>query len=307
MRKLASGGYSVRMLRFALAVALLACACPAQADELVAPLEILLTNDDGYDAPGLRALHSALLAEGYSVTVVAPKVNRSGSSMAITTHGKLTWRQVGPGVIAVDGTPADCVRLALTLLPVPKPDLVISGVNFGQNLGSRMLTSGTVGAAVTGASFGLPAIAVSQTVDSNDVSGTVRYFPDAAAFAVSLVRLLVSSGDERLLPPDVLLNVNHPPRKRADVAGVKLTRQGRSTLYSVVYTSQGDGAASMAFAPTVGEETVPDADTTAVAAGYVSVTPLDGSWTADAAFEDVRGLARRLDSLTRARESAARD
>ena len=276
----------------------------AHAGEIPAPLDVLLTNDDGYDAPGLEALRRALLAEGYSVTVVAPESNRSGASVSLTTGGELRWRTVEPGVIAVDGTPADCTRLALTVFRRTAPDLVISGVNFGQNLGAGTVSSGTVGAAVTAAALGTPAIAVSQTVDPNDVRGTPRYFPDAAAAAVSLVRVLVARGGERLLPTGMLLNVNHPPRVAADVAGVKLTRQGSATLYEVVYTKEGEGRARLAFAPSPRTETVPNADTTAIANGYVSVTPLDGKWTADASFDEFQDLARTLDAMFRSPAAA---
>lgn len=288
------------------AAALLVAACCARADEPPATLDILLTNDDGYDAPGIRILRAALEAEGHRVQVVAPADNRSGSSVAISTHGTLTWRQVEPQVIAVSGTPADCVRLALTMLLKERPDLLVSGVNFGQNVGAATLSSGTVGAALTGASLGVPSIAVSQAVDPNDLTGTVRYFPDAAAVTVALVSELAAAGDP-FLPRGTALNVNHPPRKVVDLEGVKLTRQGHSTLYSVVYEKQGDGSVSMAFAPSLVKETVPNADTTALAAGYVSVTPLDGSWTAEAAFEGLRGVAKTLDSRVRSRNAAAVD
>ncbi len=271
----------------------------AHGDAPQAPLDVLLTNDDGYDAAGLQALRRALLEEGYSVTVVAPEVNRSGSSVSLTTDAELRWRTVEPGVIAVDGTPADCTRLALTVFRREPPDLVVSGVNFGQNLGAGTVVSGTVGAAVTAAALGTPAIAVSQTVDPNDVRGTPRYFPAAADAAVAIVRVLEARADGRLLPPGMVLNVNHPPRVAADVEGVRLTRQGSATLYEVVYTRAGEGRARPTFAPSARSETVANADTTAIAEGFVSVTPLDGSWTADASFDEFEELARTLDALLR--------
>ncbi|MBW2267679.1 MAG: 5'/3'-nucleotidase SurE [Deltaproteobacteria bacterium] len=293
------------MLRLLLAALLLGCSSCAHADGFAQRLDILLTNDDGYEAAGLRTLRAALEAEGHAVSVVAPAEDRSGSSVSITTRGTLSWREVEPGVVAVDGTPADCVRLAFTTLRDGPPDLVVSGINFGQNVGSRMLSSGTVGAALTSASLGVPAIAVSQAVDPNDIRGTERYFPAAAAFAVRLVRALRAEQPGPLLSRGMALNVNHPPRLAADVQGVKLTRQGRSTLYSLLYTRRGEAAVSMAFVPNSEEETVPDADTAALAEGYVSVTPLEGSWTADAAFEHLRGLAKTLDALASGGAAAA--
>jgi len=291
------------MLRVAFVALLLGCCACAHAATPAGSLDILLTNDDGYDARGLLVMRAALLAEGHRVSVIAPSSDRSGSSVSLTTRGTLRWRAVARNVVAVDGTPADCVSLALTMLRDTPPDLIVSGVNFGQNVGSGTVSSGTVGAAVTGASMGVPSIAVSQTVDPNDLRGTERYFPAAAKLTVALVRALGQNGRRPLLPSGMALNVNHPPRMGADVAGVRLTRQGSARLYDVVYTRAGEGEAIMRFAPSSLAETVPDADTTALAAGYVSVTPLDASWTAHADFEQLRGLADTLDALSRAAAS----
>jgi 5'/3'-nucleotidase SurE len=287
-------------LALSLAAVALACAPAPRADDAAGALHILLTNDDGWEAPGIRVLHAALEAAGHRVTVVAPAVNQSGKSVAITTDGTLTYRRIEPGFYAVDGTPADCVRVALTTLLDEMPQLVMSGVNFGQNDGAGTISSGTVGAALTAALLGFPAIAMSQAVDPSDVRNTVRFFPDSAAFAVALVRALVARGETPLLPKGIALNVNHPARKRDEVAGVRLTRQGTGSLYSLVYERQADGQILLAFAPSTTGEAAPDADTTALAEGYVSVTPLDGSWTApDASFESFRPLIRGLAPGTR--------
>jgi 5'/3'-nucleotidase SurE len=286
------------VLRLVLGVwlALPACvAAPALADLRESRLHILLTNDDGVDAPGLQALRSALRPSGHRLSVVAPSGERSGSSVALTTRGTLSVRSVEPGVFAVEGTPADCVRIALEVLLDEAVDLVVSGVNFGQNIGSGTLVSGTVGAALMAAARGVPAIAVSQTVDPVDVRGTNRFFPDAAAFAASLVGELAAQQVKPLLPRGIVLNVNHPPRHRADLAGVRFTRQGRTTLYELRYERGEDGALGVTFAPSGGKEPVADADTTAVSQGYVSVTPLDGDWTAgDEEFSKLRPLVERL-------------
>ena len=290
----------------ALALLGLVAACCARADAPGRSLRILLTNDDGHEAPGLRILRAALEADGHDVIVVAPSEEKSGSSVSYTSRGKLSWHQVDPKRIAVDGTPADCIRLAVLVFLEEPVDLVVSGVNFGQNVGSGTISSGTVGAAMTGASFGIPAIAVSQAVDANDLAGTARYFPDAAALTVALIRELADREGERLLPRDMVLNVNHPPRKAADVEGLKLTRQGRSTLYTLVYEEQEDGSLAMAYAPNPVKETVDGADTTALAAGFVSVTPLDGSWTAEGAFDALRPLTEALEAVSAPpREAAA--
>jgi 5'/3'-nucleotidase SurE len=268
----------------------LVAACCASAETPDRSLRILLTNDDGHDAPGLGVLRAALEADGHDVVVVAPSENQSGSSVSYTSRGKLTWHQVDPKRIAVDGTPADCIRLAVSVFLEEPVDLIVSGINFGQNVGSGTVSSGTVGAAITGASYGIPAIAVSQAVDANDLARTVQYFPDAAAMTVALVRELADWNRAPLLPSGTVLNVNHPPRKAADVEGLKLTRQGRSTLYTLVYEEQEDGSLTMDYAPNPAEETVDGADTTALAAGFVTVTPLEGSWTAEGAFDALRPL-----------------
>jgi len=283
----------------AFAAAFVVCGCatpPALADE-GGGLHILLSNDDGVDAPGLRTLHEVLRARGHRVSVVAPSADRSGHSVSVTTQGSLRVREVAPGIRAVDGTPADCVRVALTVLLDEAPDLVVSGVNFGQNIGAGTVMSGTVGAAITAAAFGVPAIAVSQAVDAQDLAATARFFPDAAEFAAALIDALLEHEGRGLMPRFTVLNVNHPPRQRSEVAGVKLTRQGRSTLFELRYEPGEDGEIRVSFVPSGSPEPVADADTAALGAGYVTVTPLDGSWTAsDEVFRGLRPVAETLQS-----------
>lgn len=262
-------------------------------------LRILLTNDDGVGAAGIVAMRAALLAEGHHVTVVAPSANRSGSSVSVTTVGRLAVRELEPGVFAVEGTPSDCVLVGIQGgVMEPPVDLVVSGVNFGQNIGVRIVSSGTVGAAITAAGLGVPSIASSQTVDSPDYSTTPRFFPDSAAFTASLVQVLARSGDDPLLPPGVVLNVNYPPRERDAIAGVMLTRQGHSILYSLHYERREGGSYAMSFVPSGDVDPLPDADTMAISQGYISVTPLEGNWTArDELMSDMVGLVRELSPL----------
>lgn len=299
-------GYHAAMVRRAfVALLLLVVAACAQApfrerqETQARSLRILLTNDDGIDAAGMMALREALLADGHHVTVVAPSRNRSGSSVSVTTVGKLVVRELEPRVFAVDGTPSDCVLVGLEGGVVEPPvDLVVSGVNFGQNIGARIVSSGTVGAAITAAGLGVPSIASSQTVDSPDYSTTPRFFPDAAAFTASLVRVLARGGDDPVLPPGVVLNVNYPPREREAIAGVMLTRQGRSILYELRYERGADGGYAVSFARSGAVDPLPDADTTAISKGYISVTPLEGSWTArDDFMSDMGGLVEELSPL----------
>lgn len=287
-----------------------ACALPLGGQRAPGPprsLRILLTNDDGVGAPGIVELRAALVAAGHEVIVVAPQHNRSGSSVSITTVGRLEVHQVEDDVFAVGGTPSDCVLLGLKGgLVEPPVDMVVAGVNFGQNIGARIVSSGTVGAAITAAGLGVPALASSQTVDFPDYRTTPRFFPDAAAFTASLVGVISASGEDPLLPPGVVLNVNYPARRSADVAGVRLTRQGRSILYSLHYEREADGSFAVSFVPSHEIDVSPDADTRAIAEGYVSVTPLDGSWSADDDLvRQVRTLLRGLETLPATLERGA--
>jgi 5'-nucleotidase len=270
-------------------------------------LRILLTNDDGVGAPGLEVLREALAKEGHRLITVAPSANRSGASVSITTEGSISLRELEPDIWSVDGTPADCVRLAVTRILKEPVDLAISGINFGQNIGAGTISSGTVGAAITATGLGIPSIAISQAVHPEDVSQTELYFPDAAVFVVALVKqLMASRNGGPILPEEITLNVNNPPLHRSALNGVRLTRQGRSTLYKIVYTTSEDGTVLMRFKPSTKREPVSNADTTAIAEGYVSITPLDGSWTAGASqLESLKPLARALQGYTPPKASAA--
>jgi 5'/3'-nucleotidase SurE len=296
-----------RRLLIALPVWLvLACATLSAPVEpaAVPSLHILLTNDDGLGAPGIRAMHEALAAAGHRVSVVAPSGNRSGIGVALTMEGTLTYRELSPGVVSVDGTPADCVRLALKVLLDEPVDLVVSGVNFGQNVGDSTASSGTVGAAVTASGLGVPAVAVSQAVDARDVRATARFFPDAAATGADLVGVL-ARGERPLLPPWTALNLNYPARNRAEVAGVRLTRQGRGRLYDLRYEPVAAGTLRVSFARDTAEDPVRDADSTALAAGFVTITALDGSWTAPKATRSrLHDLPGRLEAAREAALSA---
>ena len=162
-------------------------------------MKILVSNDDGYLAEGIRALASALRDLG-EVTVVAPDRNRSGASNSLTLENPLRLNKIKDGVYRVDGTPTDCVHLAITGLLDEEPDMVVSGINAGANLGDDVLYSGTVAAAMEGRFLGLPAIAIS--LDGH----TATHFETAAWVASKLVRHLQTTS----LPADTILNVNVP-------------------------------------------------------------------------------------------------
>lgn len=187
------------------------------------PQRILISNDDGILALGVRTLANALAAAGHEVIVVCPDRERSAHSHCLTLHQPLRVNAItevyDPAVQAwsCSGTPADCVKLALSaLLPTP-PDFVLSGINQGSNLGTDVLYSGTVAAAMEGTVEAVPSVALSLA------NFTYRNFTAAAQFAVQLVEQLVQNP----VPSTTLLNVNVPPVTVDAIAGVKITRQGR--------------------------------------------------------------------------------
>jgi 5'-nucleotidase len=224
---------------------------------------ILVSNDDGIHAPGINALATALDVAG-EVWVVAPDRERSAVGHALTLHRPLTADQLGPRRFAVNGTPSDCVNLALLgLLPV-KPRLVVAGVNAGSNLGDDVTYSGTVSAALEAALLGVPGLAVSLVKPA----GPGSYRPAARA-ATQLTRLMLRDPARAV----TLLNVNVPP---GQPRGVKLTRLGRR-LYSEKVVERHDPRGRRYFWIGVGPpawEGGEDTDYAAVHAGYVSVTPL---------------------------------
>jgi 5'-nucleotidase len=188
-------------------------------------MHIMVTNDDGIHAPGILALASALRVLG-DVTVVAPDRERSAVGHALTLNSPLRVFELRAGFFAVDGTPTDCVNMGIhSLLPF-RPDLVVSGINHGANLGDDVTYSGTVAAAIEATLMGLPAIAVSlATFERNG------YFPEAAQVAVRVARQVISNG----LPEDTFLNVNVPNCPAGEINSPLITRQGkRSFVGSVV-------------------------------------------------------------------------
>jgi len=178
-------------------------------------MKILISNDDGYLAPGLLALSDAL-SKIADVTVVAPERNRSGASNALTLDKPLSVSKAGSNIYFVDGTPSDCVHVALTGLLDFRPDLVISGINQGQNMGDDTLYSGTVAAATEGFLFGIPSIAFSQAEKGWE------YIDDAARFALNLVQHKLDD-----IAQPFLLNVNIPNCHYGEIKGVQVTRLGK--------------------------------------------------------------------------------
>lgn len=191
------------------------------------PLHILLTNDDGHNAPGIRALHSVLKQAGHRVSMVAPRTEQSATGMGVTSRRNLELYQFEANSWHLDGQPADTVLVALRhLLEDDPPDLVLSGINFGPNLGTAVYMSGTMGAAIMALLNGIPAIAVSAGMQFDEVEtkfpSTHDVFEPAAEFTCSVVESLRSSVGKngRLLPRNIFLNINYPALPRDRIKGV---------------------------------------------------------------------------------------
>ncbi|MCG6886337.1 MAG: 5'/3'-nucleotidase SurE [Proteobacteria bacterium] len=228
-------------------------------------MRILLSNDDGYEAPGIRALADglSLLAE---IDVVAPDRDRSGASNSLTLDSPIRAHPMPNGVIRVNGTPTDCVHLAITGLLVQEPDMVISGINAGANMGDDVLYSGTVAAAMEGRFLGLPAIAVSL------VGHECRHYQSAVEIIIQLIQHL----QRHPLPQDTILNINVPDRTYQDIAGIRATRLGhRHKSEPVIQDKDPRGRDIYWVGPAGGEQDAgPGTDFHALREGYVSVTPL---------------------------------
>ncbi|MEE4185280.1 MAG: 5'/3'-nucleotidase SurE [Gammaproteobacteria bacterium] len=228
-------------------------------------MKILLSNDDGYHAQGLAVL-AAALREIAEVEIVAPDRNQSGSSHSLTLGVPLRAGRTADGVWYVNGTPTDCVHMAITGFLDYEPDMVVSGINHGANLGDDVLYSGTVAAAIEGRFLGLPAIAVSL------VGEDPLHFPTAArATAELIVRL-----GKRPLPADTILNVNVPDLPYDSLGGFRATRLGfRHRAEPVVRAVDPKGKPVYWVGPAgAGQDAGPGTDFAAVADGFVSVTPL---------------------------------
>lgn len=242
-------------------------------------MHILLSNDDGYFAPGLAILAEAVAALA-QVTVVAPERDRSGASNSLTLDRPLSVRRAQNGFFYVNGTPTDCVHLAVTGLLEKMPDLVISGVNHGANMGDDTIYSGTVAAATEGFLLGIPSIAVSLVADGKD------HFQTAARVAAELAARLLSHP----LGQPVLINVNVPDVPFEQLRGTEVTRLGkRHKAEPVVKTATPRGETvywigAAGAAQDAGEGT----DFNAVTRAMVSLTPLQMDLTQVAQLQMLR-------------------
>ncbi len=250
-------------------------------------MRILVSNDDGYQAPGLRALADALRWIADEVVTVAPDRDRSGASNSLTLKRPLSVMHHPDDVMSVDGTPTDCVHLAITgLLAAREPDMVVSGINAGANLGDDVLYSGTVAAAMEGRFLGLPAIAVSLC----------SYQPDHCATAARVAVTLVERLRTNPLPADTILNVNVPDLPWERLRGFQATRLGyRHRSEPVIRETDPRGRPIWWIGPAGPEQDAgPGTDFHAIREGCVSITPIQVDLTRYTALDQV---ARWLDDL----------
>ena len=250
-------------------------------------MRILLSNDDGYLAPGLKYL-AAAVGEFADITVVAPDRNRSGASNSLTLATPLRARRAPNGFFFIDGTPTDCVHIAITGLMPEEPDMVIAGINAGANLGDDVLYSGTVAAATEGRFLGLPAVAVSLTGTRQD------HFDTAANVVVKILARM----EKQPLPSDTILNVNVPDLPWNELKGFESTRLGhRHKSEAVVKDKDPYGKEIFWIGPSGPEEDAgPGTDFFAIRNGCVSISPLQVDLTRHSRIPELGEWVRNLEA-----------
>jgi 5'-nucleotidase len=267
-------------------------------------MRVLITNDDGIEADGLDALRRALVpVEALDVHVIAPDSNRSATARSITTRSPLWVEEVsfddGTTGFATDGTPVDCVRFADLGLLGERPELIVSGINHGSNLGDDITYSGTVAAALEGIVLGLPAIAISQQAAGREMDfrlGRSFDFSVAASLAAEIARVIAEEG----LPPGTLINVNCPS---GEVTGIEVTRLGKRLYDDELRLVEEDDSGRRryeiyGFEPSFEDEE--GTDLAAIVRGRVSVTPVHFDLTHVEGLERLRGwdLRAMLEAAT---------
>lgn len=229
-------------------------------------MRILISNDDGYQAPGIAALAGSIRTLSDEVTVIAPERDRSAASSSLTVLDPLRVFRAPNGFLYVNGTPSDCVHLAITGLLEEDPDMVISGINAGANMGDDVIYSGTVAAAIEGRFLGYPAVAISIN------SGNPRHYDTAARVACELVSRI----DDYSLPADSILNVNVPDVPWEDLTGWQVTRLGNRHRAERMITTADPRGQPIYWIGAAGPEqdAGPGTDFHAVNSNAVSITPL---------------------------------
>jgi 5'-nucleotidase len=249
-------------------------------------MHFLISNDDGIEARGIQVLAERMRAIG-RVTIVAPDQNRSGASNSLTLDSPVRVREMGGNEYRVTGTPSDCVHIALTGLLEKDPDIVISGINSGANLGDDVIYSGTVAAAMEGRFLGLPAIAVSLVFEER---------PQHYRTAAEAVALLVQRLRMDPLPADTILNMNVPDLPWDGIRGFEVTRLGhRHRAEPVVRMVDPRGNPMYWIGPAgPGQDAGPGTDFDAVRRGYISITPIHVDLTRYQALDQVAGWVAEI-------------
>jgi 5'-nucleotidase len=249
-------------------------------------MHFLISNDDGITARGIQVLSDRMNSLG-KVTIVAPDQNRSGASNSLTLESPVRIREVGERAFSVNGTPTDCVHIALTGLLEKDPDMVVSGINAGANLGDDVIYSGTVAAAMEGRFLGLPAIAVSLVFNERPV----HY-----ATAAEAVALLIDRLRKDPLPADTILNINVPDLPWEEIRGLEVTRLGRRhRAEPVIKASDPRGRPMYWIGPAgPGQDAGPGTDFDAIRRGFISITPIHVDLTRYQALEQVSGWVSEI-------------
>lgn len=262
-------------------------------------MRVLVSNDDGVDAPGIRILAEGLRAAGHEVLIVAPDRDRSGASNSLTLDAPVRVQQLDASTWRVYGTPTDCVHVAITGMLEVEPDIVVSGINNTANLGDDVIYSGTVAAAMEGRFLGLPAVAMSlQTVDHNG-----RHYETAARAAVEIIARLATDP----LPADTILNVNVPDVPWEQVRGFEVSRLGNRHRAEACIPQQDPRGRQWWWIGAAGPEqdAGPGTDFHSVRTGHISITPIQVDLTRYQALEQVAGWVGGLAASLRTSEAPA--
>ncbi|GAB3743601.1 5'/3'-nucleotidase SurE [Lysobacter olei] len=259
-------------------------------------MRVLVSNDDGVDAPGIRALAQGLRAAGHEVLVVAPDRDRSGASNSLTLDGPIRVVRLDENTWRVHGTPTDSVHVAITGMLESEPDIVVSGINSASNMGDDVIYSGTVAAAMEGRFLGLPSVAMSLATRDHDG----RYYETAARAAAEIIARLASDP----LPADTILNVNVPDIPWDEVRGFEVTRLGNRHRSEACVPQQDPRGRQWWWVGAAGPEqdAGPGTDFHAVRTGHISITPIQIDLTRYQALEQV---ASWVDGLTGALRTGA--
>lgn len=252
-------------------------------------MHFLISNDDGINATGIKAL-SQVLSELGNITIYAPSGDRSGASNSLTLDRPVRIHKVSGNRFSVDGTPTDCVHMALTGLMDSVPDMVASGINNAANLGDDVLYSGTVAAAIEGRYLGFPALAFSLATSHK--SGQVRYFETAQYF----IKKIILNIQENPLPRDTILNINFPNLPIEQVKGIKVTRFGnRHKAENTVQELDPRGRKIYWIGPAGPEADAGEGtDFHAIKNGFVSITPMQVDMTKHSAIEKIEKWSAKI-------------